>query len=153
MRNLLDRDVQLYLNMELRGDAEHIIAARSRGTPRIANRLLRRIRDIADVKADGIVTAPVAEFALDQLDIDSAGFDRMDRRLLLTLIDKFEGGPVGLDTIAAAIGEEKQTVEDVYEPYLLKEGFLKRTHRGRIATRQAYLHFDRPWGGRQEPML
>jgi Holliday junction DNA helicase RuvB len=141
------------LDMELTGDAHAIIAARSRGTPRIANRLLRRIRDIADVKADGIVTEAVAEFALDQLDIDRAGFDRMDRRLLLTLIDKFDGGPVGLDTIAASIGEEKQTVEDVYEPFLLKEGYLKRTHRGRVATRHAYTHFGRPWGARQESLL
>jgi len=141
------------MEMDLRGDAHEIIATRSRGTPRIANRLLRRIRDIAEVRADGIVTEGVAQDALAQLDIDRAGFDRMDRRLLLTLIDKFDGGPVGLDTLAAAIGEEKQTIEDVYEPYLLKEGFLKRTHRGRVATRMAYLHFDRPWGGRQESLL
>ena len=141
------------MDIELRGQASEFIAARSRGTPRIANRLLRRIRDIAQVRADGVVTEPVAEDALSQLDVDRAGFDRMDRRLLLTLIDKFEGGPVGLDTLAAAIGEEKQSIEDVYEPYLLKEGYLKRTHRGRVATRQAYLHFDRPWGGRQENLL
>ena len=105
------------------------------------------------VRADGIVTPAVAEDALDQLDVDQAGFDRMDRRLLLSIIDKFDGGPVGLDTIAAAIGEEKQTVEDVYEPYLLKEGYLKRTPRGRVATRRAYVHFGRPWGSPQGSLL
>ena len=114
---------------------------------------MRRIRDIAEVRADGIVTDEVAHQALVQLDVDKAGFDRMDRRLLLTLIDKFDGGPVGLDTLAAAIGEEKTTVEDVYEPYLLKEGYLKRTHRGRVATRLSYLHFERPFGGRQESLV
>ena len=141
------------MEIELKDTAHDVIARRARGTPRIANRLLRRIRDIAEVRADGVVTSSVAEAALIQLDVDSAGFDRMDRRLLLTIIDKFDGGPVGLDTIAAAVGEEKQTIEDVYEPYLLKEGYLKRTHRGRIATRMAYLHFNRPWGGRQESLI
>ncbi|MCA9541078.1 MAG: Holliday junction branch migration DNA helicase RuvB [Myxococcales bacterium] len=141
------------MEVPLHEGAEHIIARRSRGTPRIANRLLRRVRDIAQVLGDGVVTPSVADAALTQLDVDRAGFDRMDRRLLLTLIDKFDGGPVGLDTLAAAIGEEKQTVEDVYEPYLLKEGFLKRTHRGRVATRLAYMHFERPWGGSQGSLL
>ena len=141
------------LDVQLDDDAADIIARRSRGTPRIANRLLRRVRDIAEVRADGIVTCAVADEALTQLDVDRAGFDRMDRRLLLTLIDKFDGGPVGLDTLAAAIGEEKQTVEDVYEPYLLKEGYLKRTHRGRVATRIAYAHFDRAWSGQQASLL
>jgi len=141
------------LDVQLEDDAADIIARRSRGTPRIANRLLRRVRDIAEVRADGVVTCAVADEALTQLDVDRAGFDRMDRRLLLTLIDKFDGGPVGLDTLAAAIGEEKQTVEDVYEPYLLKEGYLKRTHRGRVATRIAYAHFDRSWSGQQASLL
>lgn len=141
------------MGVPLEGDAAMGIARRSRGTPRIANRLLRRVRDIAQVRGDGIVDDAMADAALTQLDVDRAGFDRMDRRLLLTLIDKFDGGPVGLDTLAAAIGEEKQTVEDVYEPYLLKEGYLKRTHRGRVATRLAYVHFERPFGGRQETLI
>ena len=119
----------------------------------MANRLLRRVRDYAQVRADGAIDVPVCNAALEQLDVDEAGFDRMDRRLLLSLIDKFDGGPVGLDTLAAAIGEEKQTVEDVYEPYLLKEGYLKRTHRGRVATRRAYLHFERPFAGDQQRLL
>ncbi len=134
------------LNISMEPEAAIELARRSRGTPRIANRLLRRVRDYAQVRADGVATLEVAKAALEQLDVDAAGFDRMDRRLLLSIIDKFDGGPVGLDTLAAAIGEEKQTVEDVYEPYLLKEGFLKRTHRGRVATRHAYAHFGRPWG-------
>lgn len=141
------------MGVPLHDAAAEALAARSRGTPRICNRLLRRVRDIAEVRADGIVTPAVAEDALDQLDVDRAGFDRMDRRLLLSIIDKFDGGPVGLDTIAAAIGEEKQTVEDVYEPYLLKEGYLKRTPRGRVATRRAYTHFGRSWGQAQGTLL
>lgn len=149
---IVERSARL-MGVELRGDAAMIIARRSRGTPRIANRLLRRVRDIAQVRADGVVDPPMADEALTQLDVDRAGFDRMDRRLLLTLIDKFDGGPVGLDTLSAAIGEEKQTVEDVYEPYLLKEGYLKRTHRGRVATRLAYVHFQRPFGGKQESLF
>lgn len=141
------------MGIPLHDEAAETLAARARGTPRICNRLLRRVRDIAEVRADGIVTPAVCEDALDQLDVDRAGFDRMDRRLLLSIIDKFDGGPVGLDTIAAAIGEERQTVEDVYEPYLLKEGFLKRTPRGRVATRRAYVHFGRPWGSPQGSLL
>jgi Holliday junction DNA helicase RuvB len=141
------------LGIDLHGPAAVALARRARGTPRVCNRLLRRVRDIAEVRGDGIVTPEMAEEALDQLDVDRAGFDRMDRRLLLTLIDKFDGGPAGLDTLAAAISEEKQTVEDVIEPYLLKEGFLKRTPRGRIATRRAYLHFGRPWGQGQGELL
>ena len=152
LAEIVERSAQI-LDIQLRGKASTVVASRSRGTPRIANRLLRRIRDVAEVKADGIVTEKVAEDALIQLDVDGAGFDRMDRRLLLTLIDKFNGGPVGLDTLAAAIGEEKTTVEDVYEPYLLKEGYLKRTHRGRVATRLSYAHFQRPFAGRQADLL
>jgi Holliday junction DNA helicase RuvB len=152
LAQILRRSAEV-LEVALDDDAADIIARRSRGTPRIANRLLRRVRDIAEVQADGVVTCAVADDALTQLDVDRAGFDRMDRRLLLSLIDKFDGGPVGLDTLAAAIGEEKQTVEDVYEPYLLKEGYLMRTHRGRVATRIAYVHFDRAWSGRQTSLL
>jgi Holliday junction DNA helicase RuvB len=117
------------------------IAARSRGTPRIANRLLRRVRDYAQVKADGKVTEGVAKAAMDLLEVDPHGFDTMDRRLLLAVIEKFDGGPVGIESLAAALGEERGTLEDVVEPYLIQEGFLQRTSRGRLATRAAYLHF------------
>lgn len=119
----------------------HEIARRSRGTPRIANRLLRRIRDYAEVKADGRITAMVADAALTMLDVDRTGMDPMDRRLLLAVIEKFDGGPVGVDSLAAAIGEERGTIEDVLEPFLIQQGFMMRTPRGRIATRNAYLHF------------
>lgn len=117
------------------------IARRSRGTPRIANRLLRRVRDFAQVKAQGHVTAPIADAALTMLDVDPIGLDSMDRRLLRTVIEKFSGGPVGLDNVAAAIGEERDTIEDVLEPYLIQQGFLQRTPRGRIATAAAWRHF------------
>lgn len=117
------------------------IARRSRGTPRIANRLLRRIRDYAQVKADNVITLDVARIGLQMLEVDEQGLDFMDRNLLLTIIEKFEGGPVGLDTLAAAISEEKDTIEDVYEPFLIQCGFLERTPRGRKATRLAYQHF------------
>ncbi len=117
------------------------IAKRARGTPRIANRLLRRVRDFAQVKADGIISQQVAQQALDLLDVDICGFDMMDRKLLLALLEKFDGGPTGLDSLAAAIGEERGTIEDVIEPYLIQQGFMMRTPRGRMATRQAYLHF------------
>jgi len=118
------------------------LARRSRGTPRIANRLLRRVRDFAEVKHDGEINKAVAHQALDMLDIDSEGFDYMDRKLLLAIIDKFMGGPVGLDNLAAAIGEERETIEDVLEPFLIQQGFIQRTPRGRIATNRAYQHFD-----------
>jgi Holliday junction DNA helicase RuvB len=117
------------------------IARRSRGTPRIANRLLRRVRDFAEVKAKGVITAPVADAALTMLDVDAIGLDTMDRRLLQAVIEKFSGGPVGLDNVAAAIGEERDTIEDVLEPYLIQQGFLQRTPRGRIATPAAWRHF------------
>jgi Holliday junction DNA helicase RuvB len=117
------------------------IAQRSRGTPRIANRLLRRVRDYAEVKADGRITDEVAQAALDLLDVDPQGFDVMDRRLLLTIIEKFDGGPVGVESLAAALGEERGTIEDVIEPFLIQQGFMMRTARGRVATRNAYLHF------------
>lgn len=116
------------------------IARRSRGTPRIANRLLRRVRDYAEVKFDGTISAEVARQALDLLDVDNFGFDMLDRKLLLAIIEKFSGGPVGLDNLAAAIGEERGTIEDVIEPYLIQEGFIMRTPRGRIATKRAFLH-------------
>jgi holliday junction DNA helicase RuvB len=119
----------------------HEIAHRARGTPRIANRLLRRVRDYAQVKADGKVTESVAKAAMDLLEVDPHGFDVLDRRLLLAIIEKFDGGPVGVESLAAALGEERGTLEDVVEPYLIQEGFLQRTSRGRLATRSAYLHF------------
>lgn len=121
------------------------LAMRSRGTPRIANRLLRRVRDFAQVKADGIINKTVAQEALAMLDVDEKGFDQMDRNILLAVIDKFGGGPVGIDNLSSAIGEERETIEDVYEPYLIQEGYLQRTARGRIATRLAYAHFGRKW--------
>ena len=117
------------------------IAKRSRGTPRIANRLLRRVRDYSEVKADGTVNAETAGLALDMLSIDKNGFDHMDRRLLMTMIEKFEGGPVGIDSLAAAISEERDTIEDVLEPYLIQQGFIMRTPRGRVVTQFAYRHF------------
>jgi len=117
------------------------IAQRSRGTPRIANRLLRRVRDYAEVRGTGHVTGAIAQAALDLLDVDPQGFDPMDRRLMLTIIEKFGGGPVGVDSLAAALGEERGTIEDVIEPFLIQQGYLMRTARGRVATRNAYLHF------------
>jgi Holliday junction DNA helicase RuvB len=130
--------------MELGIDPEGAleIAKRSRGTPRIANRLLRRVRDYAEVKYDGIVTLEVAQKALELLDVDFQGFDYLDRKLLLAIIDKFMGGPVGLDNLAAAIGEDRETIEDVLEPYLIQQGFIQRTPRGRIVTPRAYEHFN-----------
>jgi holliday junction DNA helicase RuvB len=122
----------------------HEIARRSRGTPRIANRLLRRVRDFAQVEGDGTIHLAVAHAAMDMLDVDPCGFDVMDRRLLLTIIEKFDGGPVGVDSLAAAIGEERGTIEDVLEPFLIQQGLMMRTARGRMATRQAYLHFGLP---------
>ena len=123
------------------------IARRSRGTPRLANRLLKRVRDFAQVKYHGAITKEVADFALDILDVDKVGLDHNDRSILLTIIEKFDGGPVGLDTLAAALGEDAGTLEDVYEPYLLMNGFLNRTPRGRMATRHAYRHLDLPYIG------
>ena len=129
------------LGLEMTGDGALELARRSRGTPRIANRLLRRVRDFAQVKSDGRIDGPIAARAMDMLDVDNEGFDFMDRKLLLAVIDKFMGGPVGLDNLAAAIGEEKDTIEDVLEPYLIQQGYLQRTPRGRMATPRAYAHF------------
>ena len=129
------------LGVPIDGAGAERIAGRSRGTPRIANRLLRRVRDYAEVKAQGRITDGVAQAALDLLDVDPQGFDPMDRRLMLTIIEKFEGGPVGVDSLAAALGEERGTIEDVIEPFLIQQGYIMRTARGRVATRAAYLHF------------
>jgi Holliday junction DNA helicase RuvB len=116
------------------------MARRSRGTPRLANRILKRVRDFAQVRYDGIITEEVARTALDLMDVDKLGLDHIDRNMLLTMINKFDGGPVGLDTLAAAIGEDSGTIEDVYEPYLIKNGFINRTPRGRVVTQLAYNH-------------
>ena len=129
------------LQLPIEDEGARQIAGRARGTPRIANRLLRRVRDFAEVEADGVVTGTVAVSAMDMLQVDPHGFDAMDRRLLRTIIDKFDGGPVGIDSLAAAIGEERGTIEDVLEPYLIQQGFMMRTARGRVATKNAYLHF------------
>lgn len=128
------------LNVEIEEDGALELARRSRGTPRLANRLLKRVRDFAQVKYDGEITKKVADYALDLLDVDKYGLDHIDRTILLTMIEKFQGGPVGLDTLAAAISEDAGTLEDVYEPYLLKNGFIQRTPRGRIVTDLAYRH-------------
>jgi len=140
LARIVERSAQL-LGAALEPAGAREIARRSRGTPRIANRLLRRVRDYAEVKADGRIDAQVADAALRMLDVDHAGFDVMDRKLLLAVIEKFAGGPVGLDNLAAAIGEERDTIEDVLEPYLIQQGFLQRTPRGRIATAAAWRHF------------
>ena len=133
----------LGVGIDPEGAAE--IARRSRGTPRLANRLLKRVRDFAQVKYDGVITKQVADFALDILDVDKVGLDNNDRSILLMMIEKFGGGPVGLETLAAALGEDAGTLEDVYEPYLLMNGFLNRTPRGRVATQLAYQHLDIPY--------
>ena len=128
------------LDVEIDGEGAVELARRSRGTPRLANRLLKRVRDFAQVKYDGRITQEVAVFALDLLEVDRHGLDQLDRRILRTIIEKFAGGPVGLDTLAAALGEDGGTLEDVYEPYLIQNGFLNRTSRGRVATEQSYDH-------------
>jgi len=128
------------LEISLEAEGAHEIASRSRGTPRIANRLLRRARDYAEVRADGVITAEVARASLDMLKVDRSGLDHMDRRLILALIEKFDGGPVGVESLSAAIGEERGTIEDVIEPYLIQQGFMMRTPRGRVVTSRAYTH-------------
>ncbi|MEW6714761.1 MAG: Holliday junction branch migration DNA helicase RuvB [Nitrospirota bacterium] len=137
---ILSRSAKI-LNVELKREAALEIAGRSRGTPRIANRLLRRIRDFAQVKGDGTINLEIADDALSAMEVDKMGFDNMDRKLMLTIIEKYSGGPVGIETLAASIQDEKNTIEDVYEPYLLQAGFIERTPRGRMATRLAYEHF------------
>ena len=140
LAQIVHRSARL-LEVALEDEGANEISRRARGTPRIANRLLRRVRDYAEVKADGRVTKPIADAALKMLDVDSLGFDLMDRKLLLAVIEKFSGGPVGLENLAHAIGEEADTIEDVLEPYLIQQGFLQRTLRGRVATLAAYRHF------------
>jgi Holliday junction DNA helicase RuvB len=139
------------LNLQIEAQGSTEIAKRSRGTPRIANRLLRRVRDFAEVEGDGVVTGQIAVSAMDLLQVDPNGFDAMDRRLLQTIIEKFDGGPVGVESLAAAIGEERGTIEDVIEPYLIQQGFMMRTARGRVATKNAYLHLGLKPPARQQP--
>ncbi|MHC1725824.1 MAG: Holliday junction branch migration DNA helicase RuvB [Syntrophobacteraceae bacterium] len=133
------------LGIAVEDDGALEIAKRSRGTPRIANRLLRRVRDYAEVRADGIVSRQVADSALKMLDVDERGFDAMDRKILSTIIEKYEGGPVGIETLSASVSEERDTIEDVYEPFLIQEGFINKTPRGRLATRLAYEHMGIPY--------
>jgi len=140
LSTIVERSAKV-LRIKIEKTGANEIAKRSRGTPRIANRLLRRVRDYAEVKGDGVVSSDIASQALKMLKIDHNGFDSLDRKLLMTMIENFEGGPVGLDTLAAAISEERGTIEDVLEPYLLQQGFLMRTPRGRVVTQKAYLHF------------
>ncbi|RMG56720.1 MAG: Holliday junction branch migration DNA helicase RuvB [Bacteroidetes bacterium] len=141
------------LEVPITPEAALEIARRSRGTPRIANRLLRRTRDFAQVKGEGKITLAIARMTLMALEVDESGLDDMDNKILLTIIDKFKGGPVGLNNIAAAVGEEAETIEEVYEPYLIMEGFIKRTARGRMATERAYQHFGRKPGTSDQPSL
>jgi Holliday junction DNA helicase RuvB len=139
LATIVERSARIF-GVSLDKSGANEVARRSRGTPRIANRLLRRVRDYAEVKFDGVITAEVARQALNLLDVDDCGFDMLDRKLLSAIIEKFEGGPVGIDNLAAAIGEERGTIEDVLEPYLIQEGFIMRTPRGRIATKRAWTH-------------
>ena len=140
LTKIINRSANL-LKAEIDPEGSVEIARRARGTPRIANRLLRRVRDYAEVKGNGTITKAMADAALKMLDVDPSGFDVMDRKLLEAILHKFDGGPVGIDNLAAAIGEERDTIEDVLEPYLIQQGYLQRTSRGRVATRQAYEHF------------
>ncbi len=142
LQHIVERSANL-LRVSIEPDGAAEVAKRSRGTPRIANRLLKRVRDYAQVRADGVITQAVASEALKLLEVDAVGLDKMDRQLLLTIIDKFGGGPVGLETLSAAINEEKATIEDVYEPFLLQNGYIQRTPRGRTATELAYRHLQR----------
>jgi len=149
MKTIVRRSAQI-LHVGIDEQGAHEVACRARGTPRVANRLLKRVRDYAEVRADGVITAEVAHAGLDLLEVDELGLDEVDRKVLRAIIDKFDGGPVGLETIAAAISEEPDTIMDVYEPYLLQLGFLDRTPRGRVATRRAYEHLGRPYPEKPE---
>ncbi|KFA92087.1 Holliday junction branch migration DNA helicase RuvB [Archangium violaceum] len=142
LEQILNRSARI-LGVKLDRDGSREIATRARGTPRIANRLLRRLRDFAQVEGDGSITQELASTALTRLGVDASGLDAMDRKILLTILEKFGGGPVGVETIAAAVGEQRDTIEDVYEPFLLQEGFLQRTPRGRTATHHAYSYFNK----------
>ncbi len=152
LKKIIQRSAGI-MGVKIEDDAAAEIGNRSRGTPRIANRLLKRVRDFSEERADGVITISVARDALALLDIDSRGLDRMDRQILSILIDKFNGGPVGIDTISAAVGEERDTLEDVYEPYLVQEGFIARTRRGREATEMAYEHLGKTYGHSKQVAL
>lgn len=140
LQTIIIRSAKL-LEIAVKEEGAFEIAKRARGTPRVANRLLRRVRDYAQVEADGIITRETASRALDMLEVDDRGLDKMDRHIILTIIEKFDGGPIGLGSLSAAVGEEKDTLEDVYEPFLIQQGFIKRTTQGRVATKRAYSHF------------
>jgi len=150
LESIADRSAGI-LNLPIEEQGATEIAKRSRGTPRIANRLLRRVRDFAEVEGDGVVSGQIAISAMDMLQVDPNGFDAMDRRLLQTIIEKFDGGPVGIESLAAAVGEERGTIEDVIEPYLIQQGFMMRTARGRVATKNAYLHLGLKPPNNQQP--
>jgi Holliday junction DNA helicase RuvB len=150
LRKIVQRSAKL-LDIPISDDGAFELSGRSRGTPRVANRLLRRVRDYAQVEAQGVITQEVAKGALDMLGVDGRGLDKMDRHIMLTIIQKFNGGPIGLDTLSAAVSEEKDTLEDVYEPFLIQMGYIKRTPRGRVATKLAYSHFGIPMEDREQP--
>jgi Holliday junction DNA helicase RuvB len=152
LRVIVQRSAEV-MQVPIDADGAAEIALRSRGTPRIANRLLRRVRDYAQVRGTGIIDRPTANAALTMLEVDAHGFDEIDRRLLLTIIQKYDGGPVGLGTLAATLAEEEDALEEVYEPFLIQIGFLDRTPRGRVATRLAYQHFGLDLPGRQVPLF
>ena len=149
LRRIVERSADI-LGIEIDGEGAYEIASRSRGTPRIANRMLRRVRDFAQVRADGVITKEVADMALSRLEVDKLGLDSLDRRMLRSIIEFYGGGPVGLETLAATINEEAVTLIDVYEPYLLQQGFLTRTPRGRCVTKKAYDHLGIEYLGQQE---
>ncbi len=150
LQKIITRSARL-IEVQIDSDGARTLAGRARGTPRVANRLLRRARDFAEILGTGCITAEIANITADRLEIDTAGLDEMDRRLLMVLIEHYDGGPVGIDTIAAALSEARDTIEDVYEPYLLQQGFLGRTPRGRIATRKAYEHLGRTMPTKNTP--
>jgi Holliday junction DNA helicase RuvB len=152
LRFIVERSAEV-MQIPIDTDGATEIALRSRGTPRIANRLLRRVRDYAQVRANGVIDRPTANAALTMLEVDAHGFDEIDRRLLLTIMQKYDGGPVGLGTLAATLAEEEDALEEVYEPFLIQIGFLDRTPRGRVATRLAYEHFGLTMPGRQTPLF
>lgn len=151
LQEIVTRSAKL-LDIQIRKEGAYEIARRARGTPRVANRLLRRVRDFAQVEADGVITQGVADRALGMLEVDGQGLDRMDRHIILTIIEKFSGGPIGLDSLSVAVCEEKDTLEDVYEPFLIQKGFLKRTPRGRVATKLAYTHFGMSYTDVEVPL-
>jgi len=152
LQTIINRSAKI-LNLDVDEAGAEEIAKRSRGTPRIANRLLRRVRDFAEVKHDGTISCNIATEALNLLNVDAKGFDLMDRKLLTTIMEKFAGGPVGLDSLAAALGEERGTIEDIIEPYLIQEGFMLRTPRGRVATKSSYLHFGLEPTGKDQDLF